>query len=108
MTVPEAARMLRNAGGLVSLAHPHRLVEDHWIPELVEMGIQGIEVYHSDHDSRVTQKYLALVERHGLLATGGSDCHGLRKAGGPLIGTVQVPDEILAGLKSAFAEIRKR
>ncbi len=101
LTVSEAVRMIRAAGGAAALAHPHRLVEDSWMPELVAAGIQGIEVFHSDHDPAVVRKYRALAEENNLLMTGGSDCHGHRKSKGPLIGSVTIPYEWVERLKQA-------
>lgn len=102
LTVPDAVRLIRDAGGVAVLAHPHRLVEDDWMPELVQAGIQGIEVYHSDHPPAVAEKYRRMAEAKGLLITGGSDCHGARKQKGPLIGSVSVPYERLDRLREAM------
>ena len=43
-----------------------------------------------------------MAEEHGLLVTGGSDCHGVSK-GKPLIGTVKLPYEYVRELKAAVA-----
>ena len=102
LTVNQAVQLVRQAGGVVVLAHPRRMVEDEWIPELVSQGIQGIEVYHSDHNRAATQHYQAMADRLGLLGTGGSDCHGLRGSKGPLIGTVPVPYACLERLRELF------
>ncbi len=101
LTVSEAVRLIRGAGGVVILAHPHRLIEEASIPELVAAGIQGIEVYHSDHEPSVVKKYRKIAEQHRLLITGGSDCHGHRKSEGPVLGTVTVPYEEVERLKAA-------
>ena len=102
LTTADAARLIRQAGGVAVLAHPFRLVEDGWIPELTADGIQGIEVYHSDHTPATTRHYLEIAREFNLLITGGSDCHGFRKAKGPLIGTVKVPDDCLEELKQTL------
>lgn len=102
LTTADAARLIRQAGGVAVLAHPYRLVEDDWIPELAADGIQGIEAYHSDHDPSVTRHYRQIAEKLNLMTTGGSDCHGFRKSKGPLIGTVKVPDNCLEELKQAL------
>ena len=102
LTAAGAARLIREAGGVAVLAHPHRMVEDHWIPDLAAAGIEGIEVYHSDHDPSVTEHYRRIAQEQGLLMTGGSDCHGFRRAQGPLIGTVKVPDSCLENLKQTL------
>lgn len=103
LTVPEAARLVRGAGGVAVLAHPHHMVQDEWIPELVAQGVQGIEVYHPDHTPSVSQVYRRMAESLNLLITGGSDCHGLRKLGGPFIGSVPVDYELLDRLKAALS-----
>lgn len=105
LTVPDAVRLIRDAGGVAVLAHPHRLVEDGWIPGLVEEGIQGIEAYHSDHPPAVAEKYRRMAGERGLLVTGGSDCHGMRKQKGPLIGSVSVPYERLERLRDAMRRL---
>lgn len=104
LTVTDAVRLIRQAGGVAILAHPHRLVEDEWLPDLVDEGIQGIEVYHSDHEPPIIRHYLEFAKKMNLLVSGGSDCHGYRKAKGPLIGTVKVPEELLERLKAAFTQ----
>ena len=102
LTTADAARLIRQAGGVAVLAHPYRMVEDEWIPQLAADGIQGIEVYHSDHNPATTRHYLKIAQELNLLITGGSDCHGFRKAKGPLIGTVKVPDSCLENLKQTL------
>jgi len=108
LTTADAARLIRQAGGVAVLAHPYRLVEDDWIPSLAADGIQGIEVYHSDHNPATTRHYLKIAQEFNLLTTGGSDCHGFRKAKGPLIGTVKVPDSCLERLKDVIASEAKQ
>ena len=71
--------VIRDAGGLASLAHPGLLRD----PSLLERIVAGsatapdaIEAFHSDHDDMVTARLLALADARGLLVTGGSDLHG--------------------------------
>ena len=104
LTTADAARLIRQAGGVASLAHPYRLVEDAWLPALAADGIQGIEAYHSDHNPTVTKHYLKIAKELNLMVTGGSDCHGYRKSKGPLIGTVKVPDSCLEEIRSRLGK----
>lgn len=99
LTVADAVGLIGGAGGVAVLAHPHRMVEDAWVPALIQQGIQGIEVYHPDHNASVAEHYRRLAQEHGLLITGGSDCHGLRRQGGPFIGTIPVPYGCVERLK---------
>ena len=79
----EGVARIRDAGGIASLAHPVRINGDvaALMPELCGVGLNAIEVYHSDHQPHHTETYLALARRYGLLVTGGSDFHGTAKPG---------------------------
>jgi len=99
------------ADGLASLAHPGRIRAGR-VPEmvdtLVDAGLDAIEVWYPyGPDPTVTvEDAAALAEEHGLLKTGGSDCHG-PGSGKFRIGDVRVPaaefDDLLraAGLVDA-------
>jgi predicted metal-dependent phosphoesterase TrpH len=99
----EAVDMIKKVRGIGVLAHPktinieNRTTED-IVNELVKDGIQGIEVYHSDHTTKDENELKALAERHSLLITGGSDCHGFGKKE-VLIGKVKIPYELVEKIK---------
>ena len=74
----EAISIIKNAGGVAILAHPGRIkvAENElfrYIDELVDYGLDGIEVY-SQHNKKVNifEKYC--LDRK-LLISGGSDFH---------------------------------
>src|SRR4029079_16825533 len=79
----EGVQLIRDAGGMTSLAHPVRVRGDlpALMPELCSTGLDAIEVYHSDHSPDQTNLYLELAQQHKLLVTGGSDFHGSAKPG---------------------------
>jgi predicted metal-dependent phosphoesterase TrpH len=88
----EAAAAIRNAGGLPVLAHPAKIGPRQIIEGLLDQGMEGIEVYHSDHSEEDSRLLLALARDRDLLVTGGSDSHG-RHANRPiLLGSVEIPD----------------
>lgn len=77
----DGIRVIREAGGVAVLAHPHQLnleeqALDALLLQLKELGLQGIEAYYSRHTPQQTACYLALAQKHGLLYTCGSDFHG--------------------------------
>lgn len=78
---PEVAMMwIREAGGAPVLAHPGLYGDDNLVREIVEKGKPaGIEVYHSDHEPAEEERYMDMAIRYGLIATGGSDYHGIRQ-----------------------------
>ena len=99
----EASRLVRDAGGITVLAHPN---DPHGISlvkmtrslqkqtEIIEESllryIDGIECWHSRNDAQTTNHYIKFAKRHGLIMTGGSDCHQK-----PIImGTVKVPEYV--------------
>lgn len=46
---------------------------------LKELGLQGLEVYHSSHNEGQIPRLQKLAKDYGLLPTGGSDFHGANK-----------------------------
>lgn len=88
--VAEVARVLREAGGLASIAHPG-LHRDPDLLARVAAGtdvIDAIEVFHTEHDEPTRARLLAFADARGLLITGGSDFHG--DAAGRAIGLGRV------------------
>lgn len=98
LEVSDAVRLIASAGGIPVLAHPKLANVDNEIPELVHLGVRGIEAFYSKHTPDDTQKYLAMAEKYGLLVTGGSDCHGAIKDY-MLLGSVKLPYRYLAALR---------
>lgn len=106
MTYQEAIAMLMDNGGVPVLAHPHVMGSDEMIPKLVQSGLRGIEVYHTDHPVAATMKYEEIAKKYKLIITGGSDCHGLGK-GEILMGRVRVPAGAVEELRSEAEKIKK-
>lgn len=100
----EAVRLIRAHGGVASLAHPGTVgVElEAALPALLDAGLAAIECYYGSHPVDATVRYLALAERHGLVATGGSDFHGRGEHGSPL-GGVRVPPASIEALEARRA-----
>ena len=90
MSAAEAIDLIHEAGGMAVLAHPGLSRADETIPALIKAGVDGLECFHTKHSTYMTERYLEMAEQHGLLVTGGSDCHGMSK-GKPLVGTLKVP-----------------
>ena len=94
----EAFDLITAAGGVPVLAHPRLARVDTHIPELVRLGLRGIEVFYSKHTPEDIDKYLAMANEYDLLVTGGSDCHGVIKDS-MLLGTVKLPYHYLTALR---------
>jgi len=101
--IEEASKLVRNAGGIIVLAHPNdphgtslvNLTKTlHEQTEIIEESIlryiDGVECWHSRNDAQTTNHYIKFAKKHGLIMTGGSDCHQK-----PIImGTVKVPEYV--------------
>jgi predicted metal-dependent phosphoesterase TrpH len=101
LALAEASALVRNAGGVMSLAHPNdpngtslvSLTSDlneqtKIIAEYMLDYLDGVECWHSRHDAETTAHYVKFARKHNLLMTGGSDCHQKPI----LLGSVAIPD----------------
>jgi 3',5'-nucleoside bisphosphate phosphatase len=110
ISLTDAVALAGRAGGVAVLAHPGRLdggERDRVLAEALEAGVDGVEVWHPQHDAALRRRLHRLVGRHGLLATGGSDYHGVHKPsvrlGSGADGNVAVPREPLDALRDRLA-----
>ena len=101
LSLAEASSLVRGAGGVVALSHPNDpngtslvslatdLAEQTKIIEEYMLGyIDGVECWHSRNNAETTAHYIEFCQQHGLLMTGGSDCHQKPV----LLGSVDIPD----------------
>ncbi len=103
----QALDILNNIGATSILAHPFALGLDmpkteKLVSDLMDMGLNGMEVYYSEHNESMTKDYREMTERLGLLASGGSDFHGSVKPKislGKGKGSLRVPYELLEKMK---------
>jgi predicted metal-dependent phosphoesterase TrpH len=75
----EAVDWIRETGGTSVIAHPGLYGNDSLVEEIIRYGVQGIEVFHSDHEPEDESRYAQLAAKYQLIATGGSDFHGSRQ-----------------------------
>jgi predicted metal-dependent phosphoesterase TrpH len=99
----EAIEAIEKAGGIPSIAHPGKNEKiEAVILELKTRGLRGIEAYHRSHSLELVKQYLRMAAINGMLATGGSDCHGPADGYPASIGSVKVPLEVVSALKGAL------
>ncbi|MDD3853230.1 MAG: PHP domain-containing protein [Syntrophomonadaceae bacterium] len=72
----EAIELIRNAGGISSLAHPGLISNQNLILEVIKMGVDGLEVYYPEHNNFQENEYINLSRKFNKVITGGSDFHG--------------------------------
>ena len=108
----EGIELIKACKGIPVWAHPYLFrggkVED-VLPELVDAGLMGIEVYHPDCSPSQQQKLLGYCQHYGLLATGGTDYHGEVPGKAKIknqLNHFQLPLTMLDSLKQASLGIR--
>ncbi len=104
VTLEEASDLVHGAGGRIVLAHGNDpngtslvsftgslLEQQEIIRERMLDLIDGVECWHSRHDEETRRSYADFARAHGLIITGGSDCHQ-----NPVVmGTLNIPEEVL-------------
>lgn len=93
LDVFEAVKVIKKAGGIAILAHPIGYKNMELIPELIDVGLDGLEAWHPSHDDGAIKQILSEAERYGLILTGGSDFHGMYEGKPNLLGSCYTPEQ---------------
>lgn len=101
MPMKRAISRILDAGGVPVLAHPFQYeLNDPQLRELIElvkgMGCKGMECVYARYDEEQRQYLLDLAEEYGLIATAGSDYHGIPK-----------PDILLGDIRGEYAQVKQ-
>ncbi|HBN37912.1 MAG TPA: PHP domain-containing protein [Ruminococcaceae bacterium] len=84
---------IHNAGGIAVLAHPSLYDNFDEIDKYIEMGLDGIEVWHPEASDEDIEKLSTICKKNKILMTGGSDFHGIYGRKTVTLGTCSTPDE---------------
>ena len=81
LTIEECINLIKESNGVPVLAHPVSLKQNYkelkeTLKILKEIGLMGIEVFHSSHSIEDQIQFLDLAFQYDLLYSGGSDYHG--------------------------------
>lgn len=84
-TLEKVIEIIHNSGGIAFLAHAGRYKDkmpvEEYIDDMIQQGLDGLEVYYPDHTDEFRQFLLGKVKEHGIKASGGSDDHHAIKEG---------------------------
>lgn len=76
---------IHRAGGQAFLAHAGRYKDkmpvENYIDDMIQEGLDGLEVYYPDHSYEFREFLLGKVREHDIKASGGSDDHHSMKEG---------------------------
>jgi len=99
MLPAEAVAIIVKARGLPVLAHPLTTKDpEGLILELKPAGLVGLEAYYNGYSAEEVESLVALAQKHDLVATGGSDFHGIEPDEETAIGGADVPLEAVERL----------
>ena len=104
----EVIDQIHEANGLAVLAHPKKSDVIDGISDYVDMGLDGIEVWHPSADKESTEELLEIAAEYRLLATGGSDFHGMYSSGVHILGSYTTPDDKIEEMKKRKQEMYKK
>jgi predicted metal-dependent phosphoesterase TrpH len=95
----QAVGWIRGAGGRAVIAHPARyalteLQRDALIDAFKESGGEGIEVVTGSHTPEEYDSFARVARRAGLLASRGSDFHGVTESGADLGSLPPLPSDL--------------
>ena len=123
LSTVEGIQLLRACGAIPVWAHAYLFrggAVESCLPEFVEAGLMGLEVYHPHHSISQIDRLKQLCKQYNLVMTGGSDYHGPgpdqrpgkttetkpQKTHAPDLNTLNVPMELLTALKRAAQDLR--
>ena len=97
-SIEEVIKAIHGAGGVALCAHAASGFHGPGLEKVMDLlrveNFDGFECYHSNHNEEATKRLLAHCQKHKLLISGGSDCHGTfvpgRHLGEPYVDTSMI------------------
>jgi len=100
---PQSAfKIISDAGGLSFIAHPGNMPEI-LIKELIDAGVDGIEVIHPSHSPEQVRFYRGIVNEYFLLESGGSDYHGGKREDDENLGKYYTSSKVVDTMRTRIA-----
>ena len=96
----DVVKIISDAGGLSFIAHPGKALRDNLIIELIEQGVDGIEIIHPSHSKDDSIYFQEIAGQYFLLESGGSDFHGGRVHDETILGNFYVPVSKVNAMKN--------
>ncbi len=104
----EVLQAVKEAGGIAVLARPNTYKDPFaLLDRLVELGLNGVEVWHPSADKAATDAFYAYAKKNKLLMIGGSDFRGMYTPQPLTIGAYSTPKTQLTELLGYKARVRR-
>lgn len=105
--IEEVVGAIHDAGGVAVLAHPYLFDNLDSLPRLIELGLDGIEVWHPTATAEQQAELKKTAAKHKLLMTGGTGFHGLYNERPISVGDIDIPDEAITKLLGYKAKVKR-
>ena len=99
ISTKDAIQLITGAGGLSFVAHPGKTIRDELLIEIMENGIDGIEVIHPSHSAEDVRYFQGMASQYFLLESGGSDFHGGRINDDSILGAYWISEQKVVAMK---------
>lgn len=107
LSTGDVIRYIHDANGIAVIAHPGKLKSLDFLDDFVRLGIDGVEVWHPDHNEEMRFKLTDFCQRNALLKTGGSDFHGEDESS-VYFGGVPVSEAVLEDIQNIWDKYKCR
>ncbi len=107
-SVQEVIEQIHEANGLAVLAHPQKSNIEEKIHDFIDMGLDGIEIWHPSADKESVERLSDIAFENGLLMTGGSDFHGMYSKWIHTLGSYGTPEDKIEEMRERKQKICKK
>ena len=107
MEIGTAVEAIKQSGGVAVLAHPSVYDSFDLLEDLIEYGIDGVEVWHTRNKEGDEEKLQKIARDNNLVMTGGTDFHGMYSSVFSPLGKCTTPDSQVLALKKRKEKLLK-
>ncbi len=107
LSTADVIRFIHDAGGFAFVAHPGKLRKIDFLQDFVPLGLDGVEVWHPDHNEALRRELEEFCQKNSLLQSAGSDFHG-EEDSNVYFGGVPASEVILDNLQKMWDEFKCR
>jgi len=104
--VSEVINKISKYGGLSFIAHPGKYFSESILTQLIEQGIDGIEVIHPSHSTESREYLSRFASENNLLKCGGSDFHGTTQNEFKNLGEYFITEKEIKYMKRKLEQIK--
>jgi 3',5'-nucleoside bisphosphate phosphatase len=97
--IKKVLNLISDLGGLSFIAHPGKYFKNTQIQEIIDAGVDGIEMVHPSHTFTDMHFFEQMAAQNFLLVSGGSDFHGIVKNDFDNFGNFYVTDREIVNMK---------